>query len=806
VALLKINAFDVRSGPQLIEVAERITVIGEATNAEGLEVLGLMHEMYASKWRVTGSALVNPGGLFQIRSTPLSQLGEQQFLVLLAGRGELVVGETVEERVLKSGKWPVSDTATLFVNGRGSQHNPSSLAIIGLSGVAPRLREVTPVGASLDVEIAGAAVSPADRAYVILHVPHSDRCFIYGPGKADDSSGNTKIHGVNLQIPGAPRQARVDLVAIVSRNPLPTGPASWDSIRTWDVRWSPTVEVLFDAKEQDLDSMRVPFLSVVRIGNQDFENNRASKATPVVQNDEPVYIRHERSTQSSHVYVMTRYHDGPPRWFNQGPALPRGQPSPTNSEASTPSLLFLPRIQFVRPADRNEEDEPIPFDVWAVVSTDLLPNGWIDESFLSTKKLDSASDLKTVQAIGIPALAPPDIAIVAVGNDDISDGMTATVGRYERVGVGIPKDFPVFMRIWVGKRRFGKDPWSFIEATPTREVRFTPAITFEEPGVTEGTGYEIVALSTNGPLPARELSYEEFLPWAVSVSRIVTVEYSSGFVPNVRHWIASWSPSGTVYAQGDSNPGSGSASPTRAEAKTGMLSWIVRILAVLGLALLELKFQTLSQVAGGIARSMRYLLLEARRLFALPASLVPGQFVLGTTMLVLVLYMINQYYIDLLAGVARKVTGLDPHEAKGLALWVIIIVALLGVIADLAYKSWLMHRDHEPLVGRLFQVVFVASIFAAIILWVFEGGLYFSSFAIDAEGIVAPLGGIVFFLIAMAETIIFFFITELTLPSVSVAIVLVALTPIYLLERFFAGIEAMLSTISKRPAPSGGQS
>jgi len=237
-----------------------------------------------------------------------------------------------------------------------------------------------------------------------------------------------------------------------------------------------------------------------------------------------------------------------------------------------------------------------------------------------------------------------------------------------------------------------------------------------------------------------------------------------------------------------------------------MLSWIVRILAVLGLALLELKFQTLSQVAGGIARSMRYLLLEARRLFALPASLVPGQFVLGTTMLVLVLYMINQYYIDLLAGVARKVTGLDPHEAKGLALWVIIIVALLGVIADLAYKSWLMHRDHEPLVGRLFQVVFVASIFAAIILWVFEGGLYFSSFAIDAEGIVAPLGGIVFFLIAMAETIIFFFITELTLPSVSVAIVLVALTPIYLLERFFAGIEAMLSTISKRPAPSGGQS
>jgi hypothetical protein len=151
--------------------------------------------------------------------------------------------------------------------------------------------------------------------------------------------------------------------------------------------------------------------------------------------------------------------------------------------------------------------------------------------------------------------------------------------------------------------------------------------------------------------------------------------------------------------------------------------------------------------------------------------------------------------------VAHKVTGLEHKESLGLALWLIIIVGMLGIIIDLAFKFAKEESPHAV----LFKWVFRVSLVAALVLWIFEGGLYFSSFAADAEGIVAPLGGIVFFLIGLAETMIFFMITVLTLPTLGWLVVYLPLLPIYLVELAFRVMEVFLRAIPQRESGPAGR-
>src|SRR5262249_53915887 len=159
----------------------------------------------------------------------------------------------------------------------------------------------------------------------------------------------------------------------------------------------------------------------------------------------------------------------------------------------------------------------------------------------------------------------------------------------------------------------------------------------------------------------------------------------------------SWFPI-TAYAQSDVPSATAVSSPTVAARNSydGLILPVFALLVALcavGLLLLEMKFGTISRVAKWAAKTLHELRLEISKSFSETFELQPAQFLVGCAMFLVVLYVIDHYYIALLAGVAQKVTTLARREAKGLALWIIIIVAFLGIAIDFMFKMWLKERE-----------------------------------------------------------------------------------------------------------------
>lgn len=154
-------------------------------------------------------------------------------------------------------------------------------------------------------------------------------------------------------------------------------------------------------------------------------------------------------------------------------------------------------------------------------------------------------------------------------------------------------------------------------------------------------------------------------------------------------------------------------------------------------------------------------------------SLFPNGVVLpalGLALLALVVYVIRHYYLLVYTGVIASVLNQPPEESLGLAVWLIVVTALVGILFDLshAYHQAYAERQDEKNV-RLFRLMTRLCGFVAITLWLFQGALYFEMLSLNSFGVTPLLGGIAFSLIAVAETAVFFFITKLVLPPLRVA-------------------------------------
>src|SRR5262249_29068069 len=151
---------------------------------------------------------------------------------------------------------------------------------------------------------------------------------------------------------------------------------------------------------------------------------------------------------------------------------------------------------------------------------------------------------------------------------------------------------------------------------------------------------------------------------------------------------------------------------------------------------------------------------------------------------------ISKYYIALYVGVLFNVFAFPKTEASSMAVWLILLTALLGLFIDLALRSARAAKLENKSPTPLRAVATVLLLFA-VLLWFFEGYVY-SSYLENllkskSSAVVSAMGGIAFGLIAMVLTVAFFVVTELVLEPLRLLLVPLLyflLSIVYLAFRF----------------------
>jgi len=473
VLLLKVGSVTIRAGQQVV-LEDRITsVSGEALYAADWELGVLVRPRQENLWLVVRIGRIEPGGVFRITGIEFPRIGDYELLVAAFRPGELAVGERLQQSRWERTAAAVSDRVPVFVRTAATAAAPPQVAIVSLSGVAVRPREVNPVPHDVDLEIS--APVPA-WVYLVVRIPYTDRCHMLGPAARERSSGNYLLQGVPLQAPGDPRQAHFELVALAASRLLRTGPVSCESIRSWGVQVSLPVEVVTEIKQPPGESQRVAYISLTRIGPRTFGPAQVA-AVPTLSAEEPVQSgdrleisAHERLPQGTLLYAATRYRGTGP-WLVQGPAVSQGAPSPGLAELARPVTYVWLNLRFVKPPGQDKDDEASWYEVIAVASTDSLPNGWIDTAFLASRRLEGVSETVVVRALGEPAAPPAQPSISRIGGQDVDAEGETTVGASERIEVKLPKDAPKWA--YVGVCPAGCTTWSFTETYA--EFRIMPS-------------------------------------------------------------------------------------------------------------------------------------------------------------------------------------------------------------------------------------------------------------------------------------------------------------------------------------------
>ena len=512
----------------------------------------------------------------------------------------------------------------------------------------------------------------------------------------------------------------------------------------------------------------------------------AERRLDVEQGDLLEVDSYERPTEGAKFWALTRI-KGSTVWLAQGPMLPRGVSSSVAADGRPVLAWVLPALRFQTESETAPEEAE--FEVMAALSNSIFPNSWISSASIAAQTIETISRPIAVRVKGPAGLSAYRLSITHIGSQEVSVDDEMTVGVTESVIIDRPDIFSGAFKVYVGKSLPGTSTWSFVEAIPNGKTHFVPALQFTNPHAEEGTRYQVLAIATNGPLPAREADYQDFLPHVVMASELVTVRYSSSsilsFVAPVKSWLSGEAESVT-------------------EAIKNMWWILLLIILVLFLifALLLWLLRSNPALAGEIADTLQRGHAAASKRFDVPEKISLANFLLGLVLLGVMLYVIKYIYISLYTTIISTATGFANKASHELALWLILITAFVGIFADVAHKQ--AHKEpasleEQPAVN-VYSYIFSGSRFIAIVLWILQGAIY-SLFFKNSTGsyVMAGVGFGVGVLISAVETIAFFIITEFTLVPAAWLILVGALAPVYIASLIFRFVQRVFKR--KPPEP-----
>lgn len=820
-------------GAARVELAEAtVDLAGEAWNhGPDDEVVALLRPLGRAEWTVAAANPAEPGGLFQISALRFPGVGDYELVAGIFPAGELAAGQRMAE-----GRWRGKVRAVsrrlpvriLEPPSAALDEARPDLAILTVGGVAVDPHQVTPVPARGEVVLRAQGLPRGTRLYLAILAPYSDRVHLHGPARRDLQSDLFVLQGIPMEIPGDPRHAHLELIAVASEEPLAAGPLSFRSFWRRKLLTSPTVGVVVDEKWSAAHSRRVPYLAVTRIGSHLLSPAEPPKRPLSVEPGDLVEVGHfDRIPEGAHVWVLVRPR-GSRLWLAQGPALLRGSPSPEDPLLGPPEATWVwPGALFEHPEGggsgrrRGGSEE---FELLAVLTTATLPSSWIDSSALSSVFIQTISPLVPVRVQPREPRPELDLAISRIGGEEVDPESELAVGAIEQVEVAMRDDLAPSLRVYVARHSLGDSLWSLSEAMPRGRTHVVPSLSFTNPHAREGARYQLIAMVTSGLLPAEQLEYDDLLRASVATSEVVTVRYerpgASGLASRLARW---WSgdteaaePSTFAMAlDGDLKSRPFDLAAPRQQKGSPLMLWmwifLFLLLAVLAaLVALEWSLGIVSMVARAAADCLNRGLRASREWFAPPVPIEPATFLLGLILAVIVPAVLISYYLPLYAEAVREVTDLSPKESTGLAVWLVLLTALAGTFLEVASdpQIWTRRPVGAPVAaavvtttapGFLMRTVLCTFLAIAILfLMGFQAYFYATFLRRTVGGIVPRLGGIAFFLIAFIEAMAFFFITKLTLVPAGTMAVRLFRSPLSLLSLFFRLIEKVFGSIPKK--------
>jgi hypothetical protein len=594
-------------------------------------------------------------------------------------------------------------------------------------------KNLGPATGDITLEVAG--MPPNPQVYIVKRIPYSDRCTVIGPARII-ARDRYLLSGVTFDAPGDPQQLHFELMGMMSDRAVRSGDMSCEALRHLDASESLPVEIIVEQPRQQTDAPRVAYIAITKVGRHTLIPDEELKAPLAIRPGVQVEVaQFERVAEGAQMYLLTR-HEGSSAFFAQGPALKRG--SSTNARSGDVSVTFV-LLDLRFPAVADAESLISEYEVVAVLSTSPIPNAPVDPTFLTNRSVLAVSRVIRLRVDGLPTTTTSALAITRVADSAIEAGETVSVGQSGSVTVRSAQALPEGMSVYVVRHKLGSFTYSVFGTFKQGRDYVVPDLSFINPHPVEGADYQLFAIEAWGTMPAGEVTYEDLRSASIGTSPVVSVRYSEGPLAALRQLI-------------------GGSGPEASNERRIMMGLLLAVMAFVIIAAALLMRRSGTRKYNGPRSEQRYF----ENGLALPA--------LGIGLLVLVVYVIRRYYLLVYTGVIGTVLNQPPEESLGLAVWLIVITALVGIFFDLShsYRQAYTERQDEKN-ARLFRLMTRLCGCVAVTLWLFQGALYFEMLSLTSFGVTPLLGGVAFSLIAVAETAAFFFITKLVLPRLRVA-------------------------------------
>jgi len=772
ISVLRVGPSDVSNGQHIVLQQPLTDVFGRAWNYQNKEFYALIRFQQGRRWYVAAASKSEPGGVFNIGGITFPQAGDFELLVIVREPDSLAVGNWLDEFQWSTDSLAVSNRVAITVEGAPIVEGDSGegefhLALLSIGSAGLRPGQINAVPASGDVMLRARGL-PNSKFYLAVHIPYTDQCYIVGPAKKSEIPDTYSLGPVSFEALGDPTQVHFDLVAFASSRVMRPGPMSWQSFRLSETIISPTTQIVIESQRPGVDFLRVPFIAITRIGKHVIDPAKPlDRQLDVDQGDLLEVAQYERTTEGARMWALTRA-KGSNVWLAQGPLLPRGVPATEGEDGHRIITWVLPGLQF---QSENEQELAEPeFEIMAVLSNSIFPNSWISTSSISARTIETISKPVPVSVEGYTVRSKQQLSITRIGSQEADGEKELTVGMVESVVIERPEGLLEPFKVYIAKHEISTDTWSFVEAIPNGKTHYVPAVSFSNPHALEGARYQVVAIATTGPLPAREAEYQDFIQHVVMSSDLVSVRYSSGFLAG---FAESLQPLSSIFNEG---------------AITTMLLILLLVILTLLLILASLiwLFRSNPALAGEIADTLQHRHVSTRRRFVLPEMIDLPWMLVGLLLLAGIVYFIKNYYISLYTTIVKASTGLDHKVSGDLALFIILVTALTGIFADIAHKQKRAAAresgEQQAASGGIYVYILWGSAITAFVLWVFQGIMYSTFLATSSQGnaFMIAAGFSAGLLISITETVTFFIITELTIAPVGLLILTIALAPLSL--------------------------